>query len=288
MNQYVIYAIDVLVAILLTLIVKVVADWRTKDIDDDYEIEENSNFAVGIRRGGLYLGGFIIMIAAIIGKSNGLLNDTLGLLYYGIIGYVLLFIARFINDKILLFSIPNDNACKAGNKAVGIVEFGSYLASGLIIHGSILGDSTPILESNLAMLVQDLSTIGVFFILGQIALVIGVKLYELFTPFSWINEIKADNVSAGIMASGMMISLGIIVRKSIIGQFVSWKADLTSFGISLAIGFVALFVLVPVLDKIFLPHTTLNTEIKRDKNNAAVFVAQALNIGIALLIATII
>ncbi len=279
--------ISVLVALLITLLVKKIADLRTTEIDDDYEIEEKSNFAVGIRRAGLYLSGFIIMSAVFLGESNGLLNDAVDLIVYGLLGYLLLFISRAVSDSVILRGIDNDKACKNGNNAVGIIEFGNYLASALIITGCIMGESKSVLEGGLKNLSNDFLTIVIFFALGQIALIISSVIYELITPFKWIDEIKQKNTSAGIMVSGFSISLGIIIRKSILGPFVSWTADLKSFGFSVLIGILALFILVPIIDKVFLPHTTLNVEIKRDKNISAVIVTQCLNIGFAVLIATL-
>ncbi|MCD4817075.1 MAG: DUF350 domain-containing protein [Candidatus Cloacimonetes bacterium] len=279
--------ISVVVAMMLTLIVKKVADWRTDQIDDDYEIEEKSNFAVGARRAGLYLGGMIIMSTVFIGSSNGILNDVIDLIVYGILGYILLFIARGIVDIIVLKSIDNDNACKNGNCAVGIVEFGNYLASALIIAGSIIGDSNPILAGGLKNTLNDILNVVAFFAIGQIVLIVSIKLYEIFTPYKWIEEIKQGNASAGIMSAGISIALGILLKKSIAGPFVSWSADLISFALNALIGIVALFILIPLVDKLFLPHTTINIEIKRDKNISVVLVASCLNIGFAMLIASL-
>ncbi len=287
MNKILNDIVSVIIALIITFIVKKIADFRTKDIDDDHEIEENSNFAVGARRAGLYLGGMIVMSSVFLGTTNGLLNDIVDLLVYGILGFILLFFARLVADNIILNGIKNDAACKEGNSAVGLVELGIYVSSALIISASIMGDSTPVLESSMNSLCTDFLSIIAFFAIGQAVLIIALKLYELLTPFKWINEIKDANASAGVMAAGVSIALGLILRKSIMGPFTGWATDLKAFGLSALIGIVVLIILIPLIDRIFLPHTTLNTEIKRDKNLAAVLVAQFINIGFALLISTL-
>ena len=287
MNKILNDIVSVIIALIITFIVKKIADFRTKDIDDDHEIEENSNFAVGARRAGLYLGGMIVMSSVFLGTSNGLLNDMVDLVVYGILGYILLFFARMLTDGIILHGIKNDAACKEQNSAVGLVEMGIYISSALIISASIMGDSTPVLESSMNVLCNDFLSIIAFFAIGQAVLIIALKLYELLTPFKWLDEIKNANASAGVMAAGVSVALGLILRKSIMGPFTGWMTDLKAFGLSALIGIVVLIILIPLIDRLFLPHTTLNTEIKRDKNIAAVLVAQFINIGFALLISTL-
>ncbi len=258
-------------------IAKLIADWRTKKIDDDYEIEEESNLAIGIRRAGLYLGISIAMIGPL--SSGGQLtffNELKAMAADGILVLFLLFTARFISDKLILKGIDNDDEAKKKNAAVGTVEFAIYIATGLILNGSFSGEGGGFLTSI------------VFFALGQIVLILICRIYEAVTPYSLLEEIKNQNLSAGISLGGTVLAMGIILRSSVTGNFVSWGNDLIGFGISAVSGIVLLLILKKVTDKLFLPHTNLKTEIVRDKNSAALILTESVIIAFAIILSGVV
>ena len=267
----------VFLAIILAFIyvTKLIADFRTKKIDDDYEIVENSNPAVGWRRAGLYLGMTIALIGAFSGSTQGFGADIINLLKDGAIVIVFFFIARFITDKVAL-RINNDDEALKGNASVGIVEFGNYIATGFILNGCFSGEG------------GGFGSILLFFLLGQAALIIIFLLYEWATPFNVTAEIKDKNVAAGLALAGMMIPLGIILRASIAGPFTGWTQDLLSFGISAVAGTILLFVFRGIVDRIFLPGTTLAVEVKRDRNVSGVVVTRGAIVALALVISAVI
>lgn len=278
MNQILTYLQNVpfaLIAMVFMFIAKKIADWRTKEFDDDHEIEEKSNMAVGIRRAGLYLGMGIAMAGSIAGASKGFMVDLKNFLIDGSLIVVLMFIARAINDGIILHGINNDREAKNGNAAVGITEFASYVASGLILNGSFTGEGGGIV-----------STL-VFFGLGQIALIVFYGIYQAITAFDVTKEIKDKNTAAAIAVLGILASLGLILRTSIAGPFVSWKADIISFGISLAIGIALLLTFRYLVDRFFLPNTDLKTEVHNDRNNAALILTACMIFAGSLVISTV-
>jgi uncharacterized membrane protein YjfL (UPF0719 family) len=59
-----------------------------------------------------------------------------------------------------------------------------------------------------------------FFVLGQIALLVLFWLFEALTKYSVQND-TPSSAAAGIDILGMLISIGIILRYSIAGPFVS-------------------------------------------------------------------
>ena len=283
MGQGLCYA---LVSILFIFLAKKLDDWRTKDFDDDRHIDDG-NLAVGLRRAGLYLGIAIGMIGALSGESAGFQTDMLYLLVDGVLITGCLFFARFINDFIMMGNMNNDRECikvfnlgdgrtATGNTALGMVEAGMYIATGFILNGSMSGSG--------GSFVQSLGSALLFFVLGQVVLLGFGLVYELITPFHVRDEIKQNNPAAGIGLAGILIALGIILKGSLSGPFNGWINDIvgffayTLFGMILLLGFSAL------VDRFLLPTTNIATEVKEDKNVAALLVVQATIIAVALII----
>ena len=277
----------VVVGIFFIWLVKRVDDWRTKAFDDDVHIDDG-NVAVGLRRAGLYLGIAIALSGAMGGSSNGFFIDLIQLLVDGLIITGFMFSSRSINDFIMLSNINNDEECVkefpqpdgsklVGNTAVGMVEAGMYIATGFILNGSISGAGGTFFQS--------IASVILFFILGQIVLLVFGFLYELITPFNVRNEIKDNNLAAGIGLGGILIALGIILRSSISGPFTGWANDLAGFGIYAAFGIVMLLICRIVVDKLLLPTTNIATEVKEDRNVAALIVVVSAINAVAIIIA---
>jgi len=278
----------VIVGIFFIWLVKRVDDWRTKEFDDDVHIDDG-NVAVGLRRAGLYLGIAIALTGAMGGSSKGFFLDLIQLLVDGLIITGFMFSSRSINDFVMLGNINNDKECVkeislpdgskvVGNTAVGMVEAGMYIATGFILNGSISGTGGTFF--------QGIASTILFFILGQMTLLVFGFLYELITPFNVRNEIKDNNLAAGIGLGSILIAMGIILRSSISGPFKGWANDLFSFGIYAVFGIVMLLIFRAVVDRLLLPTTNIATEVKEDRNVAAlIVVASAIN-AVAIIIAS--
>lgn len=279
--------IYVIVGIFFIWLVKKVDDWRTKAFDDDVHIDDG-NVAVGLRRAGLYLGIAIALSGALDESSNGFYLDLVQLLIDGFIITGFMFSSRFVNDYIMLGNICNDEECvktiihedgskSVGNSAVGMVEAGMYIATGFILNGSISGTG--------GTFIQGIASAILFFIMGQMALLLFGYLYELITPFNVRSEIKNNNLAAGVGLGGILIALGIILRSSISGPFTGWAHDLASFGIYTVYGIVLLLIFRVVVDKLLLPTTDIATEVKKDRNVAALIVVESAINAVAIIIA---
>jgi uncharacterized membrane protein YjfL (UPF0719 family) len=277
----------VIVGIFFIWLVKRIDDWRTKDFDDDVHIDDG-NVAIGLRRAGLYLGIAIALSGAMDGSSKGFFLDLIQLLIDGLIITGFMFSSRFINDYMMLGNINNDKECVkifkqpngekiVGNTAVGMVEAGMYIATGFILNGSISGTG--------GTFIQGIVSAGLFFIVGQLTLLIFGFLYELITPFNIRNEIKKNNLAAGIGLGGILIALGIILRSSISGPFTGWTSDLASFSIYAIYGIVMLLIFRTVVDKLLLPTTDIATEVTEDQNVAALIVVESAINAVAIIIA---
>ena len=226
----------------------------------DEQLTEYDNSAVSVSVAGYFIGITAIFIGAMSGEASGLTpgEDFLVVTGYSLGGVLLLHLSRIINQRLILYKFSVDKEIiKDQNPGTGVVEGAAYVASGLIIGGSVSGDGGGPL------------TTLVFYALGQICLVLFALLYTAIAPYSVHDEIEKDNTAAGLGFAGGLISIGIIVMKGVSGDFTGWKEDLTGLGLDVIIVFVYLIVIRFVFDKFVLQNSNLNTEIADDQNLGA-------------------
>ncbi|MBT8342424.1 MAG: DUF350 domain-containing protein [Desulfatitalea sp.] len=269
----------VCLAFVFLLITKKIADIRTVDIDDDHEIVENSNLAIGLRRAGLFLACAIAMTGSLAGDTFNFTTDITVVGVDCLLVLVCLFACRKINDAVMLAHINNDAHAKNNNAAVGLAELGMYIATGFILNGAFTGPDPNLFHGMASALV--------FFVIGQAALLGLGLLYELTTPFSIRDEIEKANPAAGVTLAGVLIAYGIILRSSIAGASGGWIFDLVSFVLYSLYGIVILFVFNKLVVWLVLPRADLTTEVVRDRNVAGVLLAKSVLIALSLITAAV-
>lgn len=231
--------------------------------DANWQIEENDNLAVALRRLGLY-GGVAIAMLFTIG------SDVVVQLIDGATIVAFMVIALLISEKIVFPSVDNTLALRDKNVALGFAEGGLFIATGIIAMGSMSGEGPWV------------STI-VFFALGQVVLLVAVKILEKIHS-GLLKDIVAGNTAAGIMLGGLTIAYALILKGAISGPFTGWEYDIGMFFLSTILGGILLFVFAnTAIDKLFLPGTSIKKEIQ-EKNVAAISVVVTLKIAIAFII----
>lgn len=260
-------------AMLIMYIVKVLDDARTP-FKEDEEIRTRSNLAVALRKSGIYLGIALGLSGAMWGTSGELLKDITGFLQAGAFMMVALYISFQVNDHIILYKVNNDQAVKEGNLSLGIVEFASYIGSGIIMHGSFSGEG------------GGLAAAAVFFLLAQLGLVAAFFVYELITPRKIGIEIEErKNEAQGIDVAGMLIAFAIILRASIAGPFTGWLPGLQGFAIYFIAGLAFLLIYRFIVNKLFLSCADYDCAIEKERNPAVAAVSSVMQVAMALMIA---
>jgi uncharacterized membrane protein YjfL (UPF0719 family) len=275
------YLIPIIEAMLCSIIALFFM-WAVKKLDDrrtafneDFEIVDNCNMAVALRKSGIYLGFAIGLYGVIHGPGQSFAQDIIKVVLESAVLLIALFIAYLVNDKLILAKVDNDSAVENNNKAVGFVEFGSYIATGLIINGSFYGEG------------GSFWSVVVFFLIGQATLIALFFLYDVFTACNLSEEIEEKgNVAAGISACGVLIAFAVILRASIAGPFNGWANDLKSFLFSLMLSLVLLGTCQIIINRLFLPSTTYKKEIVDSENAASALITSGVLISVALVIAS--
>ncbi|MFV2055166.1 MAG: DUF350 domain-containing protein [Thiohalomonadales bacterium] len=243
--------------VFIILLAKMVNDLTTPYSVDE-QLAHHDNLALAISFSGYILATTIIFVAALLGPTQGVVLDIINVGGYSLLGIILLNISRVVNDKLLLHQFSNiEKIINERNYGIGAVQAGSYIASACIIGGALHGEGGGIM------------TAIVFFVIGQVMLIVVSKVYDFFTPYDIQEELLKNNTAAGIAFSGTLIAVGILLMKGSSGNFISWSYNLGSFALESLMAIIILPVFRLILDKLIIRRIDLNKEIQHDKNIGA-------------------
>ncbi len=234
----------------LFIIGKLLYDLLNNKFKLDFQLVKEDNLAVAISISGYYLGIVFAIGGAVIGPSHGFLQDLIDLGIYGGIAIIMMNIATVLCDKIILYKFDNTKEIiEDKNVGTGVVNFGVYVASGLIIYGAVSGQGGSIFTA--------LAFAG----LGLAVLIIAGFVYNWITPFDIHEHIEKDNVAVGVSYAGVMVAMGIIVMNAVSGDFISWAENLSYLGIEVLLGLILLPLIRVITDKVLLPGERLTKEL---------------------------
>jgi len=272
---------------LLILAIVLVAVWIGKLINDlltrykiNEELTDKNNASVGVALAGYYIALAIAIAGVLQGSGSGdLWKDALMVGIYSLVAIVLLNISALINDKLILYKFDNQKELLDDqNSGTGATMAGAYLATGLIVNAAISGEAAGEWWKGLLACL-------VFFVLGQVVLIIAGLWYQVITKYDIHKVIGEDNnVAAGIGFGGFLFAIGYVVRAAMTGASTSWAVDLVSFALYVVVAFILLTIGRLITDKVFLPKAKISDEIGAQGNIAAALIAAAIYIVIAVLI----
>lgn len=278
MNEFLQNEIVVMVAESVTYVIgafimfaigKVVYDLIHKKINVKEELVEKDNFAFSIAHTG-YLAGLLLAIGgAIVGPSNGIVNDFIDMGVYGGISIILLNLSIIICDKVILrkFSVYKE-IIEDRNEGTGVVEAAVAIASGLIIFGAVSGEG--------AGLVHGVLTAVVFWAVGQVVLIVASLIYNFTLSYDVFGEIEKDNVAVGVAFAGVLVAIANLVRYGVSGDFISWADSFSKLGVELVVGLLLLPVVRFLADRVLLPGRKITDElVHQEKPNVGVALIEA-------------
>jgi len=259
----------IMVAFAIFLIGKFVYQLLHPSFKVKEELVKKDNFAFAIAHVGYYIGLLFSIGSAIVGPSNGLVNDVIDITVYGLLAIVLLNISIFLSDYLILrkFSIRKE-IIEDQNAGTGVVEGAVSVASGLIIFGAVSGESGNLLFGIL--------TAVVFWAFGQVALILTTRIYNWITPYNLHEHIEKDNVAVGVGFAGAIIAIANLICFGLTGDFDGWLPTFTEAGFELVVGIILLPVMRLITDKILLPGERLTDEIiNQEKPNVGAALVEA-------------
>ena len=266
------------VVLVLVVVGKWVYDALHRGFVLQTELLKNDNLAMALTIAGYYLGLAIVLSGVASGPGSGMLSeDLIDLVVFGLVAIVLLNLSGWINDKIILSKFDNQKEIvQDRNIGMGAIEGGNHVAVGLITAGALSGEG-------------GLLSGAVFWVLGQVGLIVAGLLYNKMTKFDLQEQIENDNVAVGVAFAGVLIGFGNIIRLAGEGDFVSWTQNLSEFGYYAVAGLLLLPMIRIFTDKVLLPGARLTDELVQDVPNvgagaieAAMYLAASMLIGFTI------
>ena len=261
-----------------------------QDVVTPYKIQvqlrDKDNVALALSITGYYLGIVIVFLGAVYqpstltadgiftwGFTSEYWEDVLRVLAYSLVGIVVLNVARIVVDKVMLYKFSTEKEIiEDHNAGTGAVEFAVYVAVGLVIAASISGEGGGP-ETSLA-----------FLVMGMVVLIVYTLFYEMSTPFDVHDEIEKDNVAVGVALAGNLIAIGIVVFKSVSGDFVGWSDGIAGFLTYAVLGFILLFVVRFAVDMVLFPKVKVADELVIDRNLGVALIESAAVISVSLIL----
>ncbi|HSX81888.1 MAG TPA: DUF350 domain-containing protein, partial [Candidatus Saccharimonadia bacterium] len=213
--------------------------------------------------------------------SYELLPDILGVLLYGGVGIVLLTAVALGTCRVFLGTGIQEQLA-ARNVAAAIVVAGVYIATSLTYSGTLSGEG------------GGFWILLIFFLLGQLALLGITYAFRWLTSYDDVQEIAAGNIAAALALTGLLIAVGLIVRRAVSGEYTGFFHSFGSFLLALLLALVFYPVRQVLVQWLLLGgpmhwhHSLLDSEIAQDKNVAVGLLEATAYITAALFLTNIV
>ena len=274
MDMYIQSAVFTIMYLGFVVLLNLSLNWRASDYYKASEAIAKGNSALGYRRSGAQIGLAIAMLGVYLGKSNpNFMLDLLLTVSYGFLAIIFIWISLMVIDKAILPNINNNEEVGNDNVAVGIVEFGTLVMTGILAFASIYGDTGSWLSSI------------IYFIIGQVTVIALVLIYEKMSTVIILNNIANGNKASGIYLSAKIIAYGLIMMSVIIGNTndLSIFQALIEFVIAASVGMLFLYIAEILIDKLVLTKITVKEALETD-NVAAILQLTGAKIGMAIIL----
>jgi uncharacterized membrane protein YjfL (UPF0719 family) len=267
--------LGVVVLILAKLTLGVLSPYST-----DQEMTSRDNPAFGLAIAGYFAGTALIYLSAAGGTPLPLDDGAKaaflamgGNFGWAMAGILALNGSRWLMDRLLVTHVRNDREIiENRNLSAGALECGAYIASATVLAGAIRQPGgTP-------------WTAAAIFLLGQFALILTGHLYQRWTGYDVVAEVRSGNLAAGVAYAMTLVALSLVMLKAIGGEFTSWSVSLSFFAFDAVAGLILLLFLRWLAGVALLPGARLTQEIVRDRNVNAGLIEGVFAVGIAAMI----
>ncbi|MCP5110362.1 MAG: DUF350 domain-containing protein [bacterium] len=253
---------------------------KTTPFNISEELTSHDNPAFGVAFAGYIVGLGIALSGSLPGAAaEDMVGELLSILLYGGTTVVLMRISIYLNDKAILYKFHvNEELVRDKNAGTGFVVAGSAVATGFMLKGVLSGHSETVLLG-----IRD---VVIYFVVGQVILVLGALIFTWLTKYDVHEEIERDdNVAAGMSFGGFLAALGFISGTALTGATsLILEESITALVMAL-FGIVILLAARMIADKVLLPGSPLAKEVAEDQNPAAGAVAAASFLLVAVLFA---
>ena len=276
--NYLPYLAYAAVYFLLAVLLEFALNRLTRDAYSASQAIADGNHAIALRRAGVQLGLAIGMLGVLAGEPGGdFVRDLLLSAGYGALVAVFMLVSLQVTDRLLLPGIDNTKELRDGNLAVGVMEFGALLMTGLIAYASVKGDEGGVWSSL------------IYFAAGQASMILLVLAYEKLTPrIDLVKRIQQGEAACGIYLAAKVIAYGLILQSAIVGSGGDgFVGNAQQFVVAALVGLAMLAVFEILADKLIVTGTTVAQLLDENRVAASLQLA-SVKIGIALVLGVVI
>ena len=270
--DYSLAGLRIVVFVAFLVLTWVVLD-RLTSFDDENELFVKKNAAYATVRIGILLAQAIALLPLLSVSTGQVWTDIRPLLGWGAGASIVLLLLNRVFDLAIRRSRGMDDLVTE-SLADSVVKAGLYVATGLVINAALSGTAPDLLTSVVATLV--------FGVLGFVAVVLGYVLLGLVGPFKHRRTQGSANLAAAILAAGVLVALGFMLRLAVAGDFAGWGPGLAGFAVTAVLGYLLLVLLIVVVDRVVVRSRTLGQIVAGNEAvAAAVMAAMLVCVGLA-------
>lgn len=259
-------------ALILLWLGKLIKD-RLTPYNINQELTDKDNKALAVAYSGYMLGQGIIILGVFDGPSQDFLPDLIGVAIWSMLGIVLLNLAMWCNDKLLLHKFDNIKEIIVDrNVGTGAVQAGTYIGTAFLIRAVVAGEGMGAWK-------DELMAVLIFFVVGQLGFILFAQIYDKITSYDVHHEIEQDNEAAGVSFGMTLVAVGVLMSNTI-----TKTSSLPAFVVWFFTGAVLLVLTRYLVDKLILPSHKLDSEISEDRNWGAALIEGSAAIIVALLV----
>jgi len=259
--------------LLLLLAIKLLVRLRFALLSSSFSLDDSladaSTSATAIVFAGHSFGQGLVLVGVATCADADVGRHAADLFGWTAIGCVLMLVSQLLNDKLIVRGLSNAQALLDDNVAVAMMEAGQSVATGVVIHATMVGGGTDFAEA--------LGSTLIFWVLSQVLLLLFTAVYRKMTVFDDLEQIKSGNVAAGLGGAMTLVSLALGMAYPI-RQY----GSIAVFVPVALTGFALLVALRRVLDWLILPGDKLDDEILQ-VNWGAALIEGALACAIGLI-----
>jgi uncharacterized membrane protein YjfL (UPF0719 family) len=276
--------------LIILVLAKLAKDVVTRNYRVDEEVVAKANLAVALRLSGYLIAVILVLLGVLyqpltlevasdgFGFDRDFAIEVLRVFLYSLGGIIALNLVRVLFDRLILYKFQLEKeVVEDRNTGAGAAEFGMYVATGLLIAGSAAGESGGS-EAEAALVAL------AFFGMGLVLLMIFALFYEFTTPFNIHDEIEKDNTAVGVALGGNLIAIGLVTLKAVFGDFAGWGESIAAFLVFGLLGFVLLYAMRLLIDKVILPTVRISTSLSEDRNVGVALVESSVVISAAMVL----
>lgn len=227
---------------------------------------DKDNPAVLLRFAGLLLGTVVAFIGIIHPTNLGWMEDVKLLIASGVGVIVAIIVSAWLNDKVILSGVHNTyEIVTCRNIAVGIVEFSTLVATGLIFAGAVGGPYGGLLEN-----------LG-WFIAGQVTLIVLAYVYDYLFVQNVRSAIYTGNTACAIALGGFLLSGGVALRDAVSRADAVWEIPVYMLAWA-----VLMFIIELLLNYVIVPGHRIRSELVDDDNWGIGLVSAAVTFAVTL------